>query len=169
MAWSFFPEILRGAHPFSLILTISAPIWESGVMIRFMGRFWMEASPVSSDTKSCPARIPEMRRVVVPLLPTSRVFVGALRPWRPFPWTRISPFVFSMSMPIFWKQEMVERQSAPSRKFVILVVPSAREPNITALWEMDLSPGMAREPDNFFAFLISIINTSFIYQRSQIL
>lgn len=66
-----FPEILSGAHPFPLRLTISAPIWESGVMIRFIGRFWMEASPVSSDTKSCPARIPEMRRVVVPLLPTS--------------------------------------------------------------------------------------------------
>ena len=133
MAWSFFPEILSGAHPFPLRLTISAPIWESGVMIRFIGRFWMEASPVSSDTKSCPARIPEMRRVVVPLLPTSRVSDGALRPWRPFPWTRISPSVFSMLIPIFRKQEIVERQSAPSRKFVILVVPSAREPNMTAL------------------------------------
>ena len=31
-----------------------------------------------------------------------------------------------METPIFWKQEMVERQSAPCRKPVILVVPLAR-------------------------------------------
>ncbi len=36
----------RGAQPFLLTLSISAPIRESGSMIRFMGRFWMEASPV---------------------------------------------------------------------------------------------------------------------------
>lgn len=78
-----FPEILSGAHPFPLRLTISAPIWESGVMIRFIGRFWMEASPVAL-IQSPALQDPEMRRVVVPLLPTSRVSDGAQRPWRPF-------------------------------------------------------------------------------------
>ncbi len=41
---------------------------------------------------------------------------------------------------------MVERQSAPLRKFSMQVVPEAREPNITARWEMDLSPGTANSP-----------------------
>ena len=50
------------------------------VMIRFMGRLWIELSPVSSDTKFCPARIPEIKRVVVPLFPTSRISAGADNP-----------------------------------------------------------------------------------------
>ena len=128
-------------------------------MILFIGRFRIEASPVSSEIKSCPARIPEIRRVVVPLFPTSSTSSGTVRPCRPLPRTRISPLLFSILIPIFRKQEMVERQSAPSRKLVILVVPFAREPNITALCEMDLSPGMASVPFNLFTFLISIMNT----------
>ena len=51
-----------------------------------------------------------------------------------------------MSIPIRRKQSMVERQSAPWRKWVISVVPFARAPNITARWEMDLSPGTEISP-----------------------
>ena len=36
------------------------------------------------------------------------------------------------------------------------VVPFAREPNITALCEMDLSPGTVKVPLKFVCFLISI-------------
>jgi len=35
----------------------------------------------------CPARIPEISLVVVPLFPTSRIFSGALSPCNPFPCT----------------------------------------------------------------------------------
>ena len=48
---------------------------------------------------------------------------------------------------------MVERQSAPCKKFVTSVVPFASEPNITARWEMDLSPGMVTSPLSAFTFL----------------
>ena len=51
-----------------------------------------------------------------------------------------------MSTPIARKQSMVERQSAPSRKCVIRVVPSEIAPSITARWEMDLSPGTVNSP-----------------------
>ncbi len=36
----------------------------------------------------------------------------------------------------------MERQSAPSKKPVSSVVPSAMAPNMTPRWDMDLSPGM---------------------------
>ena len=65
-----------GAHPFPLILSIVASIMDNGLMMRPIGRFWIDASPVSSDVKSCPARIPEISLVVVPLFPTSRISVG---------------------------------------------------------------------------------------------
>ena len=41
---------------------------------------------------------------------------------------------------------MVERQSAPFKKFVIEVVPLASAPSIMPLWEMDLSPGTVISP-----------------------
>ena len=106
----------------------------------------MEASPVRLLEKSCPARMPESRRMVVPLLPTSRTVSGADRPWSPFPWIRISVGFSSMAIPIFRKQLMVERQSAPLKKFVTEVVPWEMAPNMTARWEMDLSPGMVSSP-----------------------
>ena len=122
-------------------------------MIRFIGRLQMEASPVSVLSKDCPASMPEMSLAVVPLLPTSRISAGAWRPWRPFPCTRISSGNSSMEMPIFRKQAMVERQSAPLKKLVILVVPREMAPSITARWEMDLSPGMVTSPFKASVFL----------------
>jgi hypothetical protein len=51
-----------------------------------------------------------------------------------------------MSTPSLLKQSTVERQSAPGKKPVISVFPSAIEPNMTARWEMDLSPGTQTSP-----------------------
>ena len=59
--------------------------------------------------------------------------------------------------PIFWKHAMVDKQSAPCRKPVILVMPFAREPNMTLRWEMDLSPGMVTSPRRPFDF-VNFIN-----------
>ena len=50
---------------------------------------------------------------------------------------------------------MVERQSAPCKKWVTSVVPFAREPNIMALWEMDLSPGISSSPLN--GYMVSLV------------
>ena len=115
-------------------------------MIRFMGRFWIDASPVKVTEKGWGARIPEISRVVVPEFPQSKIPSGAESPWRPRPCTVTVPPLFSISIPIRRKQEMVDRQSAPSRKFWISVFPLAMEPNIMPRWEMDLSPGTVTSP-----------------------
>ena len=57
-------------------------------MMRFIGRFWMEASPVSVVSNFWAERMPEIRRVVVPLLPQSKTESGAVSPCSPRPWTR---------------------------------------------------------------------------------
>ena len=75
----------RGASPFPERLSTHPPIRESGAITRVMGRFLIEASPVSSLLKRCPARIPDNSRMVVPLFPTSRQEEGADRPCSPFP------------------------------------------------------------------------------------
>ena len=146
----------KGAQPFPFTLTISAPIRDSGSIIRFIGRFWIEASPVKVTSKFCADKIPEIRRVVVPLFPQSNTVSGFLRPRRPFPCTRTISPLFSIAIPILSKQEIVDRQSAPCKNPVISVVPFAREPNITARWEMDLSPGTVISPFNGPDFLNSI-------------
>ena len=63
------PLIRRGTQPFSFSERTEAPIARRGSMIRFMGRLRMELSPSSVLSKDCPARIPEIMRVVVPLFP----------------------------------------------------------------------------------------------------
>ena len=50
----------------------------TGSMMRFMGRFWMEASPVRVTEKFWAERMPEISRVVVPLLPQSSTTVRLL-------------------------------------------------------------------------------------------
>ena len=92
----------------------------SGVIMRFIGLEFKESSPDNVVAKFCPDKIPEIRRVVVPLFPTFKV--EAVDPtaagdcFRPFPCTRILDGFLSISTPILRKQSIVERQSAPSRK-----------------------------------------------------
>ena len=157
MPWTGPPLMSRGAQPLSFMLVMRAPIMARGSIIRFMGRLQMDSSPVSVTSKFWPQRIPDMRRVVVPLFPQSRTSRGAFSPCRPRPWTSTFPPLFSISIPIFSKHSMVDRQSAPWRKLCISVSPCAMEPNMTARWEMDLSPGTLISPLKWDALLNSII------------
>ena len=125
--------------------------------MRFIGRFWMEESPVSVVSKVWPLKMPEISRVVVPELPASNTSEGADSPCKPFPCTKMRSGVFSISMPSFWKQLIVERQSAPCKKFVTSVVPCAIAPNITLRWEIDLSPGTVTSPRSALLAVSSII------------
>ena len=138
----------------SLILVIWAPILFKGFMMRAIGRWFKESSPFRTQEKSCPARMPDISRVVVPLFPTSSIPSGAVRPCRPFPCTRMLEGRQSMSMPILRKHLMVARQSAPVRKLVISVVPWAIAPSMMLRWEIDLSPGTVISPFKFFALAI---------------
>ena len=72
--------ISRGAQPLPFKLRMSAPICPRGSIMRPMGRLWMEASPSKTVTKGWAARIPEISRVVVPLLPTFSQESGDLSP-----------------------------------------------------------------------------------------
>ena len=119
---------------------------DSGFITRPIGRLRMESSPVNTVLNVCPARIPEIRRMVVPELPTSMTLSGSARPCSPLPCTTIFSSVTSMAMPILRKAPTVLRQSSPYKKPVISVSPSARDPNIIERCEMDLSPGMVKVP-----------------------
>ena len=148
MPWSS-PGLMRsGAQPLLRMLEIFAPICMRGSMIRFMGRLFSDSSPERTDSNVCPARIPESRRVVVPLFPVSSISDGVASPWSPFPCMMTEVSFSSISMPRERKHRMVARQSAPVRKCCTSVVPSAIEPNITQRWETDLSPGTVIFPFN---------------------
>ena len=149
----------RGAQPFPFRLVIFAPIWVRGLIIRPMGRLWIELSPVSTVSKDCPERMPDISLVVVPLFPVSRMPEGADSPCSPLPCIFIRSGVFSISIPILRKQSIVDRQSAPWRKFVTSVVPSARAPNMTARCDMDLSPGMETVPLRGEVALVSFMES----------
>ena len=58
---------------------------------------------------------------------------------------------------------MVERQSSPVRNPLTFVSPSAMEPSITLLWDMDLSPGTVIVPLRFFDGFITAFILSFLY------
>ena len=70
---------MKRAHPLSLRLLICAPMVLSGVIMRFIGLEFKESSPDNVVAKFCPDKIPEIRRVVVPLFPTFKVEAGAVR------------------------------------------------------------------------------------------
>ncbi len=78
-----------------------------------MGRFWIELSPVSEEAKCWPAKIPEINRMVVPLLLQSSICSGFLSPRKPLPRTVTTWPRFSISTPMLRKQAMVDRQSVP--------------------------------------------------------
>lgn len=56
---------------------ISAPISDNGSIMRFIGRFERLSSPIKVEIKFCPARIPDIKRIVVPEFPQSRASDGA--------------------------------------------------------------------------------------------
>ena len=131
---------------------ISAPILSSGSITRPIGLDRSDSSPVMMLRKGRPARRPDIRRVVVPLLPASRISSGSVSPCIPTPeiWTvsprPAGPGVRSISTPIARSIPIVEVQSAPPEKLVTVAEPSATALNMTARWEMDLSPGISMEP-----------------------
>jgi hypothetical protein len=51
-----------------------------GSMMRAIGLEFKDSSPESMAGKDCPARMPEIRRVVVPLFPVFKVFEGLDNP-----------------------------------------------------------------------------------------
>jgi len=115
------PMISRGALP-SVELMV-APISESGLMIRPIGRDRNDSSPVSTEAKSSAANTPERIRIVEPLLPQSS---GAGEGFRSTP-PEIK--IFSVDLltltPSCSRHERVEPQSRAVEKFDISETPDA--------------------------------------------
>jgi hypothetical protein len=99
-------------------------------MTRFMGLFCREASPVSLEVNSWPARIPVSRRMVVPELPASRARQLPLSPCSPRPETRTASLSIFTSAPNALMQPSVLWQSAEAAKWRNSLVPSARAANM---------------------------------------
>ncbi|CJB69106.1 Uncharacterised protein [Streptococcus pneumoniae] len=125
-----------------------APICFNGFVTRFIGLFAIDSSPCTQEKNGVLANIPDINRIVVPELPTSNTAFGSCKPSNPLPTTVTSSPFCVISTPISLKHEIVLKQSAPGKKPLIVVFPSAIEPNITARCEMDLSPGIVILPFN---------------------
>ena len=139
--------ICAGSVPSGVVRT-SAFIAFSGSATRRIGLRVSDSSPVIVEENRCPASTPSNRRAEVPEFPRSRSPEGADKPFSPAPLTlRLSPSRV-ISTPICRNAAIVARVSALSRKPSQTLVPSASDARITALCEMDLSPGTRTLPCN---------------------
>jgi hypothetical protein len=118
--------------------------------MRLIGRLRREGSPVIVDVNRWPASIPAIRRIVVPLLPQSSGWAGAVKPCFPFPTTAtLLPFR-SINTPSLRKHSIVAAQSTLDAKLLIRESPSAIDASIIARCEIDLSPGRLIAPSMCF-------------------
>ena len=115
----------------------------NGSIILFIGLFFNEESPLSTESNGMALNIPLKSLIVVALFWQSRTFSGFERPYRPFPCTTAVFFDISISifMPIDCRQLIVLKQSRHIDMPLIYVLPSAIADSINALCDIDLSPG----------------------------
>ena len=94
----------------------------------------------------CPARIPDIRRIVVPEFPQLRVMSPLFGKYFPSDFTIIEFSLCSISAPSALQISRLESGSLPLEKFLITDCPFAIEAKIIALWEIDLSAGIVISP-----------------------
>jgi len=124
-----------------------APKRDSGSVTRAMGRLRKEASPVSTLVNGCVASSPMSSRAPVPELPMSRTSSGSTRPPTPRPCRCQRPSAARVtSAPSRRMAAAVRSTSSPSSRPSTTVSPTASAPNMSARWEMDLSPGTRASP-----------------------
>ena len=127
---------------FSLLLEIIfAPIIFRGVRILPIGLLLRDASPFKLASILEPIIAPRMSLAPVPELPRSRYSVGSLNPKIPTPFTNQYPFDFSIFTPNVFSAFIVAKTSSLSSRPLILDWPIHILDIISALWEIDLSPG----------------------------
>lgn len=100
-------------------------------MIRRIGRFDSDASPIIVVENGQAARMPASRRIVVPEFAAS-IGVGEARsPARPRPWMVTAPgAVSSIRTPSARMHAIVAATSAPGDRCVTDVTPCAMDPSI---------------------------------------
>ena len=141
------PRIVSGsASPWAS--SMRAPMARSGSVTRRIGRRRSEASPVSVAANRCPARMPSMRRAIVPELPQCSRETGDVRRET---WTlTVAPSrMVEISAPRPRSTRAVLFTSSPVRSPVSSLVPRASAASMRARWEILLSPGGRTAPRTF--------------------
>ena len=128
-------------------VSMLAPIWPSGSVMRPIGRDDSEASPKSSVANGCPASRPASRRMPVPELPQSIGADGARQLHRLAVDAQVDRAVAGefvehlVRAPSACMALSVLRQSSLGRKLRMVQMPLDRPPRMAARWDMLLSPG----------------------------
>jgi hypothetical protein len=139
------PRTRKGGRP--SCVSISAPIFASGSVMRRIGRLDRDSSPTNVLSNACPANKPASSRMPVPALPQSSGLSDARKPCKPTPWTMRSPEEgASIRTPSCASTAAVARVSSPSRKPRMCDVPSAIAESIIDRCDTDLSPGTTTSP-----------------------
>jgi hypothetical protein len=110
MAFSEAPVMCKGGLPDCE--AICAPMAESGLITRSMGRRDSDSSPIISLVNFCPETIPLNMRIVEPELPQSSATAGVVSDG-PWPCTSIASSFRSQATPNERMQASVLAQSAP--------------------------------------------------------
>ena len=133
---------------------ITAPAFCRGSIIRAIGLFTSDSSPVITELNSWVDRTPDINLASVPELPASIVPEGSLREFKPLPFTMTILSWISISTPSILNALIVLLQSSDNRELVIMVLPFDIAPRIIALWVIDLSPGILISPTRWLEWLI---------------
>ena len=151
--------IFKGRLP--LLDSIPTPILDRGEIMRFIGLFVSDSSPINSALTRWPANNPANNRMVVPEFPQSRGSLGSEN----------TPPIIQTLLPSLWlsiphwaRHFLVDSTSSPVDILWIIHSPSVREANIRDRCEMDLSPGRLISPLILISFNLLMNFTNSIYQ-----
>ena len=123
-----------------------------------------------SLSKGCALNKPKSSLAVVPEFSASMIFDGSLRPPRPLAVIISSELSDFISIPRFMNAFTVDKVSSPFKNPVIFDLPFAIELKITALCEMDLSPGGVHSPIKgpLFPNIIEFVTDCSGYLKSRL-
>ena len=139
------PDEFKATLPYERGVTLLA-LAKRTVDPQLRGRRLSEASPMNSTVMGWPATTPIIKRTPVPELPKSRGPSGGVRPPTPRPLMRHTSPSLATSAPRARMAEAVFSVSSASSRPRISACPVARPENISARWEIDLSPGTLTTP-----------------------
>ena len=132
-----------GAFP--LLLFINAPISSNGFITLSIGLFDKDESPISFALICNPDIKPIINLIPVPEFPRSKSSNELLKEFFLL-WSNTLSSCFSIVAPILLSAFNVEFGSWAFRKPLTFMSQFNRDPKITILWDIDLSPGHITSP-----------------------
>ena len=135
---------------FPLLVEIFAPIFSRGSLTLSIGLNLNDLSPSKTDLKFCPDNSPVKSLAVVPEFPQSIVSGDSKYSLIPVPLVKILPLFSANITPIDPTAYIVLLTSSDNSRLVILVMSLLNVDKITALCEIDLSPGTFNSPEKIY-------------------